>query len=377
MVIQTETRVRIDLVREEDYSYDIVIEEDLLSKIPTDLKKRNLGNRFALITDSNVSNLYGLYLEELLNTSGLQTTRFVFPAGEKRKKLRTCEDLIDKMSSGGFGRDSVVIALGGGVVGDVAGFVASVFNRGVPYVQIPTTLVSQADSSIGGKTGVDTKFGKNLVGLIKQPKIVYIDPSTLRSLAPAEYFSGLAETVKHGIIQDSDFFSYLEKNYEKVLSMTDDSLLHLTKKNCRIKGNVVEKDPYEKGFRRILNLGHTIGHAIEKLSNYNTLHGYCVSMGIMPSLRIANKITGFPLEDISRVEKLLGYFHLPTSIPFGITNNNIIKTTTVDKKAAKGRARYCLPVKIGEMAEFEGQYATYVDESVVRDALDASRETNI
>lgn len=369
----TRATVEIRLRHNEDQSYPIVIENGLLPKIPADLKERKLGQRFALITDTNVSVLYGHALKSWLNEAGFMAKMFVFAAGEQNKRLRVCEDLANQMSADGFGRDTTIIALGGGVVGDMAGFIAANFNRGVPYVQIPTTLVAQADSSIGGKTGVDTEYGKNLFGAFKQPKMVYIDPRTLETLSLVEYSCGLAETTKHGIIQDPDFFGYLEQNSAKLLSMADDALLVMAEANCRIKGNVVEKDPHEAGIRRILNLGHTIGHAIEKLGNYTIPHGDCVAMGIMPALRIASKITGFPGEETRRVKRLLRTFRLPTTIPASIINEEIIRATALDKKAAKGMARYCLPTRIGEMAEFEGQYATYVDQGIVMQALNESR----
>ena len=361
-------------MRKEDQSYPIIIENGILNRIPQDLKERNLGERFAIITDTNVSARYGGALEYWIENAGFMVGRYVFSEGEQQKRLRICEDLVGGMSSDGFGRDTTVIALGGGVVGDMAGFIAASFNRGVPLVQIPTTLIAQADSSIGGKTGVDTEYGKNLFGAFKQPNIVYIDPLTLRTLAPIDYFSGLAETVKHGVIQDSNFFGYLEQNTAKILRMGDDALLNLAETNCRIKGNVVEADPNEKGIRRILNLGHTIGHAVETLSDYNLPHGHCVAIGMLSALRIAKETTGFPQEDLERVERLLKEFNLPTKIPSEITNDGILKLTTLDKKAAKGQARYCLPVKIGEMADFGGQYVTYVDEPLVRQALDESRQ---
>jgi 3-dehydroquinate synthase len=366
--------IRVKLKQSEDNSYDILIQNGLLSKIPSDLKERKLGNRFALITDTNVSALYGQKLTDLLNDEGLETKIFVFEAGERNKKLRTCEDIMNNMSFNGFGRDSVVVALGGGVVGDMSGFIAAIFNRGVPYVQIPTTFLAQADSSVGGKTGVDTEFGKNLVGAFKQPKVVYIDPLTIRTLPQIEYISGLGETVKHGIIRDINFFNYIEDNKSEVLKMTDEVLLHLAQTNCSIKAAVVEIDPHEKGLRRILNLGHTIGHAVEKLSNYELPHGHCVAIGIMPALRIARQTTDFPMEDLIRVEKLFESLNLPTQIPFRVSNEDIIKATTLDKKAAKGQARYCLPIRIGEMASFDGQYVTLVDEPLVRQALYALRQ---
>ena len=336
--------LKISLKQQEDQSYPIIIENGALPKIPADLKERGLGDRFAIITDSNVSLGYGTAFEAVMRGSGFRVRQFVFPAGEQNKRLRVCENIANEMSANGFGRDTTIIALGGGVVGDMAGFIASAFNRGVPYIQIPTTLVAQADSSIGGKTGVDTEFGKNLFGAFKQPVIVYIDPLTLRTLPAVEYSCGLAETTKHGIIQDANFFDYLEQNVERILVRDEEVLVGLAETNCRIKGNVVEIDPKEKGLRRILNLGHTVGHAIESLGAYTIPHGYCVSMGILPALRIAVEKTGFQMDEIVRVEKLLRAFSLPTKIPPSISNDDIIKMTTLDKKAAKGQARYCLAV---------------------------------
>ncbi len=368
-----QTTLGITLRKEENQSYPIIIENGLLSKIPEDLKERNLGDRIALITDTNVSAIYGTLLEKGLTDAGFMAKRIVFPAGEQSKSFEVLEYLVNELSASGFGRDTIIMALGGGVVGDLAGFVAAGFNRGVPLIQIPTTLVAQADSSIGGKTGIDTKYGKNLFGAVKQPEIIYTDPLALKTLPPKQYACGVAETVKHAIIWDSTFFDYLEKNTADILRMTDEALFKLVETNCRIKGTVVEIDPYEKSLRRILNLGHTIGHAVEMLSNYTIPHGYCVAMGILPALRIANEITDFPLRDISRAERLLDKFHLPTKIPSGIKVGDIIRATMLDKKASGGKARYCLPIKIGTMARFERQYVTPVDEDLVRQALDFSR----
>ncbi len=366
--------LEINLRTEEDRSYPIVIENGLISKIPEDLKERNLGKRFAIITDTNVSPIYGTALEKDLKDAGFMAKRIGFPAGEQSKSFEVLEYLVNELSASGFGRDTTIIALGGGVVGDLAGFVAAGFNRGVRLIQIPTTLVAQADSSIGGKTGIDTKYGKNLFGAIKQPEIVYIDPLALKTLPPKQYSWGLAETVKHAIILDAAFFGYLDQNTADVLKMTDDVLFKLAETNCRIKGTVVEADPYENGLRRILNLGHTVGHAVEMLSSYTIPHGYCVAIGMLPALRMANKITGFPLGDINRVEKLLDKFHLPTKIPSGISTDDIINATALDKKASENQARYCLPIRIGKMEMFEHQYVIPVEESIVRYAIDASRD---
>lgn len=364
-----QTTLGINLRQEADQSYPIIIENGLLSKIPADIKERKLGDRFAIITDTNVSPIYGTALKNGLIDEGFAAKRIVFPAGEQSKGFEVLEYLVNELSASGFGRDTTIIALGGGVVGDLAGFVAAGFNRGVRLIQVPTTLVAQADSSVGGKTGIDTKYGKNLFGAIKQPEIVYIDPLALKTLPPKQYSCGLAETVKHAIVWDATFFSYLEKNTADILRMRDEALFNLAETNCKIKGAVVEIDPNENGLRRILNLGHTIGHAVEMLSDYRFLHGYCVAMGMIPALKIANKITKFPPEEITRVEKLLNKFHLPTEIPLTIKTEDIIRATALDKKATEGQARYCLPIKIGKMAKFENQYVTPVDNNVVKQVL--------
>jgi 3-dehydroquinate synthase len=367
-------KIKIGLRTEsQNEPYYVMIKNRLLQDIPEHMKRMKLGRRYAIITDSEVSELYANNLSRMLNNSGLPTEVFVFEVGEKSKTLAVCEGLMEQMSSKGFGRDSAVIAVGGGVVGDIAGLVSVLFNRGVPYVQVPTTLVAQADSSIGGKVGVNSVHGKNLYGDFKQPKVVYIDPMTLRTLDKEEYAGGLAETVKHAVIKDPKFFDYLENHTEEILRRTDYSLLHLARTNCSIKGSVVEKDPNEKGMRRVLNLGHTVGHAVEKLANFEIIHGFCVAIGTVVALRIANMEIGFPDGDLERVERLLRTFGLPTIVPAGISEDDIIKTTSLDKKAAGGQARYALPTMIGKMAKFGGSYATYVDDGVVRMAIRASR----
>lgn len=372
MVIINENSMRINLESRVDESYDLIFGEDLFPQIARDLKESPLGSRYAIITDSNVRPLYGDSLETALKNEGLNVEIFSFEAGEQNKTIDTCMAIMRDMSKSKYGRDSAILALGGGVVGDMAGFIAAIFNRGVPYVQIPTTLLAQADSSIGGKTAVDTEYGKNLVGVFKQPEGVYIDVVTLKTLSETDYRTGLAETIKHGVIQDEDFFRYLQENVGLVLERSSESSLYIAKNNCRIKGDVVEVDPHEKGLRRILNYGHTVGHAIEKLSDFELSHGEAVSIGMMVAGRIARNY-GFPDSDLERQEKLLKEVGLPTVIPNGIVNESIIEVTSRDKKAKDGQARYCLPVSIGKMHEFNGDFATYVDNSIVMNALQETR----
>jgi 3-dehydroquinate synthase len=362
---------RINLERKIDDSYDLVIGTDLLLRIAENLRQKQLGTKYAIITDSNVRRLYADKLSDALNSEGLRNDIFYFRAGERSKRLGTCEALADRMSAEGYGRDCAVIALGGGVVTDMAGFIASGFNRGVPLVMVPSSLVAQADASIGGKTGVDTEHGKNLFGTFYQPKKVWLDIALLQTLPVEEIRNGLAETIKHGVIADKELFEYLNSNIEGLLAKTEADLLHIAEKNCVIKGNVVMADPDEKGMRRILNFGHTIGHAIEKLSGYKISHGPCVSIGMMAEARIAQKVTGF--DSVRRLEELLAKTGLPVKIPSGMCSEAIMEAVKLDKKSKDHRPRYCLPTRIGHMSEFKGEYADYVNDKTVKKALQAAR----
>ena len=382
MVKLTDNQMRISLKREVDESYDLLFGENLFSQIASDLRDKPLGERYAIVTDSNVRRLYAESLESRLKDARLTTATFSFEAGEHNKTIENCMRVMDEMSRLKFGRDVAILALGGGVVGDMAGFMAAIFNMGVPYIQIPTTVLAQADSSIGGKTAVDTEYGKNLVGAFKQPERVYIDVATLTTLSNKDYASGLAETIKHGVIQDAEFFRYLSENVHLMTGRSPEFLLNMVRNNCRIKGNVVEIDPHEKGLRRILNYGHTAGHAIEKLSvdKYDRKerdgylsHGEAVAIGMMVAGRIANALGYLSQEELAEQEKLLLAACLPTKIPSTISDEGIIEVTSRDKKAKNGQARYVLPVALGKMNDFNGVYATYVDNKVVVDALQQTR----
>ena len=374
--------MRVSLKREIDDSYDLVFGINLFPQIAQDLKKSPIGSKYAIITDSNVRPLYAESLEDALRTEGIPAHTFSFEAGEQHKTIDSCMKMMGEMSRMKYVRDSAILALGGGVVGDVAGFMAAIFNRGVPYIQIPTTVLAQADSSIGGKTAVDTDYGKNLVGVFKQPVRVYIDVATLRTLPNKEYRSGLAETVKHGIIGDGAFFRYLQENSGLVIERSADSSLYIAKNNCRIKGDVVEIDPDERGLRKILNYGHTTGHAIEKLSvdsfksGKNTdylLHGEAVAIGMMVAGRIAIALDYFSQSDLRQQEQLLKTFGLPVVVPDEMPDESILDITSRDKKAKDGKAQYVLPEAIGKMNAFNGAHATYVANDIVMEALQQTR----
>ena len=365
-------KIHVKLKRSIDDSYDIVIGASLFPEIAGFLSRQYKGRRFALITDSNlVKSGQSAKLLRALARRQIGPSLHVFQAGEKSKTLSTCTTLLGQLGAKGYGRDTVVLALGGGVVGDMAGLVAALHTRGVPYIQMPTTTVSQADSSIGGKTGVDTQQGKNLVGIFKQPARVFIDVEALRTLPNREYISGLAETVKHAVIRNKAFFAFLEQNADKIKTRDPKVLQRVARENCKIKGYVVERDPEEKGMRRILNYGHTIGHALERETNYRLLHGECIAIGMMVAGKIAELKYGFP--DLARQKSLLRQLGLPVRIPAGISNERLLKAAAMDKKAVKNTPRFSLPSQIGTMLSFGGAYVDVVYKSIILRAIDDTR----
>ncbi len=365
--------VRLELVKPVDLSYDLVFNKDF-SEIPSDMRKRGMTNRIAVITDKQVGAIYAGELTSALASEGLDAKVFAFDPGEENKTWDNSGSLLNQMGHAGYGRDTIIIALGGGVVGDTAGFVAAVTRRGVPYIQIPTSTLAMADSAIGGKTGVDLEAGKNLAGAFKHPSIVYFVMRALETLDPRHFRAGFAETIKHGVIRDRELFSYLEKNSHLLLNRDKAALEYITEKNCIIKGTVVELDDEEGGLRKILNFGHTVGHAVEALSDYQLPHGECVSIGAMAAGRIAIAMgTGFTEQDLERMGAVFQVFGQPITIPDYIDTLDILKKTRVDKKAEGGQAKYCLATGIGEMHPFGGKYSVLVDPEIAARAIDDSR----
>ncbi len=358
-------KVKVNIKKTEDRSYEILIGEEILKRVPLDLGEEKLAYSYVIITDSVVSSLYGRRLLRDLKTAGLKAYLISFPAGEEYKSRKTKSRIEDKMSKLKIGRDSAVIALGGGVVGDIAGFVAATYNRGIPYIQIPTTLVASVDSSIGGKTGVDTQFGKNLIGAFYQPRRVYIDVKTLRTLPKKEIRGGLAEVIKYGVIKDKEFFEFLEENIESVFSFVADILIHIIKRSCEIKGNIVELDEKESNLRKILNFGHTIGHAIENLYDYKIPHGEAISIGMVAEGKIAMELGLWQRDEIERLTSLLSRSGLPTKLPDSIDLDRMVDIMRLDKKARGGKIEMTLPRRIGEMAEIGGNYGIRVEEKLI------------
>ncbi len=333
--------------------YDILIAGGLLTDIPENIKVLDLARRFAVISDSNVAHLLGEDLVRLLEEAGLSAHLFTFPAGEESKNIDTVVFLARQMLQSGFDRKCAVVALGGGVTGDLAGFLASIYLRGIPYVQVPTSLLAQVDSSVGGKTGVDLPEGKNLLGTFYQPRRVYIDYGVLTTLPLEHLKNGLAEVVKYGCIWNSYLFSFLEEQAEAILAYNADDLEHLIYESCRIKAEIVSQDEKEGGLRRVLNFGHTIGHALEAAAKYKLLHGFCVSIGMVAAARISEILGIGSLGLAHRIESLLKNLGLPVRIPRSVSVADIMTYLSKDKKVWQGKLTLVLLKEIGKFVFYE------------------------
>ena len=341
-------RVRVPLGNR---SYDILIGRELIRSLGSHCRRLGLGSRCAVITDSHVEPLYAEAVEASLAESGFAPIRVVVPAGEKSKSLKTLGQCYDQLAQHRLERKSFVVALGGGVVGDLAGFVAASYLRGIPFVQIPTTLLAQVDSSVGGKVGINLPAGKNLVGAFHQPRLVLCDLDTLESLPDREFRSGLAEVVKYGIIYDRLLFGRLEKAASAILAKDDKELTHLVARSCGIKGEVVGQDETESGLRAILNFGHTIGHAIENVSGYGKfLHGEAISIGQVAAAYLSAESAGLNPDDVERIWMLFNKFGLPVTFNWTpAIRKRLFGAMRVDKKVAAGEIRFVLANRIGKV----------------------------
>ena len=295
---------------------------------------------------------------------------FVFPAGEKSKTRETKAKLEDAMLDKGYRRDCCIIAVGGGVVTDLAGFLAGTFARGVPFINYATTLLAAADASVGGKTAVDTPLATNLIGLFNQPKKVYIDIATWATLPKRQVASGLAETIKHACLANYEMFEFIEENLEDIKSFQKFACEYIAENNCRIKYDVVMKDERESGLREILNLGHTVGRAIETVSDYQLLHGEALSIGMTAQVLLSARLGYMSEEQAQRVVDLYAKAGLPTSIPEYIDREVLVKKLYTDKKVRDGKLRFVLQKGIGDVVEFTpGVFAKAIDEDLARDII--------
>ncbi|MDE7332139.1 MAG: 3-dehydroquinate synthase [Lachnospiraceae bacterium] len=338
---------RLNILYEKKPCYDIVFSTDFQS-LPEELKKLDIENRkVCIITDSHVLSLYGDEIMDILGEICRKNVLFSFAAGEENKTLQTVKDIYTFLISEKFDRKDLIIALGGGVVGDIAGFTAATYLRGIDFIQIPTTLLAQADSSIGGKTGVDFDGYKNMVGAFYMPKLVYMNVSTLKTLDDRQFFSGFAEVMKHGLIKDGIFYEWLLDKMYEICDRDPATLLEMVERSCKIKKLVVEKDPTEKGDRALLNFGHTIGHAIEKASNFSLSHGECVALGAIAAAFISWKHEWLSMDEYYEIRDMFVPFNLPISIS-DIEPEEILRLTKSDKKMEGGSIKFILLKKVGK-----------------------------
>ena len=332
-------------------SYAIRIGPDLLQTLGRECARLKPGARCAIITDTNVGRRYARSTYDALARAGFEPSLVTVAAGETAKSLRSVQACYDQLAAQRLERKSFIVALGGGVVGDLAGFVAATYLRGIPFVQIPTTLLAQVDSSVGGKTGVNLKAGKNLVGAFYQPRLVLCDLATLKTLPDREFRAGIAEVIKYGIIYDAALFAALERDLPGLLAREPKVLERVIARCCEIKADVVGKDETESGLRSILNFGHTIGHAIENSSGYGKyLHGEAISIGQVAAAKLSHELSGLPAKEVDRIVRLFERARLPVAIRLNPAQRRKLFTAMkLDKKVAGGEVKFVLARRIGKV----------------------------
>jgi len=336
--------VRVALSGELEGGYDVLVGRGLLADLPTLVSRHAPAHRYVVISDDQVERTYGRRA-----ASDLSAPLLAFPAGEGRKTRDTWADLTDRLLAHHVGRDAVIVAVGGGVVGDVAGFVAATYLRGIPVVQVPTTMLAMIDSSIGGKTGVNTPAGKNLVGAFHQPRLVLADLATLDTLPAQQLAAGLSEAVKHGVIADADYFAFLEREQSAVSAKQDAALERVVARSVEIKAGIVSADEREAGIRAALNFGHTVGHAVESASGYSLLHGEAVAIGMAYEARLAERMGLAESGLTTRITDLLSAYRLPVVRAAANSVDQLVSKMRNDKKARAGDLRFALPRTIGAM----------------------------
>ena len=339
--------IKVNLDKKSLSSYEICIGKDIIDRVALIIAKNHKAGHYAVITDNCVGSLYGQKFLSSLKDVGLNVHLIEFPAGEASKNINTVLDIAGKLLKLGADRETCLIALGGGVVGDITGFIASIFMRSVLYIQIPTTLIAQVDSSIGGKTAVDLPHGKNLLGTFYQPCAVFVDLSFLETLPEKEFNNGLAEIIKYSIIDDEKMFHTLESHMEAVKLKDSKLLLNLVETCCRIKKSIVEIDEREQGLRRILNFGHTLGHALETISQYTITHGEGVALGMIAAARLSEKMGYLEGNETKRIEALIRSAGLLGKIPEYFVGDSIIPLLQMDKKKKGDIIHFVLLKKIG------------------------------
>jgi len=358
-------KIRVELG---ERSYDISIGSNILDGIGDNLRSFGLSPTVGIISNPTVFSLYGDRVSGSIKKAGFGLITVIIPDGEEYKDLLWVQHIYDDLLRHRLDRSSALIALGGGVIGDITGFAASTYMRGISYIQVPTTLLAQVDSSVGGKTGVNHKLGKNMIGTFWQPGLVWVDVETLKTLPQRELLAGLAEVIKYGVICDQELFDFLEANRDKMMNLDDDALTHIIKRSCEIKADVVSKDEREAGLRAILNYGHTIGHAIETVTGYTRfLHGEAVAIGMYIEVRLSHILNFIDKDQVSRIKALIDSYGLPSGMPADLDAKNILASMQLDKKAIAGELKFVLPEKIGKVRIHKG-----VTDRAIRESLESS-----
>ncbi|MCW5800569.1 MAG: 3-dehydroquinate synthase [Nitrospira sp.] len=330
-------------------SYDIQIGHGLLKEIGIELTRLRCAGKVGVVTDRNLAAHYLKPVTRVLKAAGYTVVPIVLPPGERTKTLRSIGTVMDVLVNARFERSSTLLALGGGVIGDITGFAAAIYQRGIPFVQVPTSLVAQVDSSVGGKTGVDHPKGKNLIGAFNQPRAVLVDPVTLRTLPEREWIAGLAEVIKYGVIEDASLFEYLEQHIAPILTLSDAPVAHIVKRSCEIKAQVVSEDEREADRRRILNFGHTIGHALESLGGYRGLiHGEAVAVGMVYEADLARHLGYCHQDVVTRLRALVAAAGLPVRVP-NMPFRALWDAMQQDKKVSAGTVYCVVPERIGSV----------------------------
>lgn len=337
---------RITVHQEEKPIYDIVIEKDYKKLKEELLKLHSLERKLCIVTESTVGDYYAQQVKECILLAAQAVEVFTFPAGEANKNLSTVQKLYEFLILHQFERTDLLLALGGGVVGDLTGYAAATYLRGIDFVQLPTSLLAQVDSSIGGKTGVDFDCYKNMVGAFYQPKLVYMNLAVLNTLTEREYFSGMGEIIKHGLIQDAVYYQWLTDHQKEIRERDLLVLEQMITRSCQIKRGVVERDPKEKGERALLNFGHTLGHAIERLMHFSLLHGECVGLGMLAACRIGVSRGQISEQSYQKLVSLLKEFGMETAIS-GLSACEIVAVSKNDKKMEQGKVKFILLKEVG------------------------------
>ncbi len=350
-------------------TYNVFVGEDISEELLSFIEKANYSNKSALVTNSTVYPLYGKRTEEILKNR-FEVFTYILPDGEEYKNIYEFIKIIDFLAENNLDRKSPLFALGGGVVGDIAGFAAAAFLRGIPLIHIPTTLLAQADSSIGGKVAVNHKKGKNLIGAFYQPDAVFSGIDFLHTLPDREWKAALAEVVKYGIIQDEGLFKYIEQNTEKILHRDRQATLYIVKRSILNKTNIVQKDEKEKDVRQILNFGHTLAHALEKIGGYKTYrHGEAVAVGMVFASLLSWKLDICKEQVYERIKNILQSFSLPVHVPSEFKTNDIYNVMRWDKKVVSDKLRFVLTENIGKV-----RIATGLKSQIVSEVIDEMKE---